>query len=124
MRRIISAFLIIFIIITVLPTVAFADENDDIPEEELFSVGSPFAAIINADTGTELYSKNADMPLFCAFLPRIMTCIMLVESGLDLQTEILITKEMMAVSHEKSSANLVSGDRISLYDLMKCIILT
>ena len=122
MRRIISAFLIIFIIITVLPTVAFADENDDIPEEELFSVGSPFAAIINADTGTELYSKNADMPLFCAFLPRIMTCIMLVESGLDLQTEILISKEMMAVSHEKSSANLVSGDRISLYDLMKCII--
>ncbi len=121
MKRFFSAILVILLIFALFPLGAFADETEE-PEAEPFTVQSPVAAIVNADTGTELFAKNADSPFFCAFLPRLMTCIMLVESGLDLQTEILLTKEMMANTHDKSSANLNSGDRISLYDLMKCII--
>ncbi len=120
MKRFISVILIIFLTVCIFPLRVFCDETDT--QEEQFSVSSPFAAIVNADTGTELYSKNADTPIFVAFLPRLMTCIMLVESGLDLKTEILITKEMMATTHDKSSADLRSGDKISLYDLLKCII--
>ena len=122
MKKTVSVILIILLLSAFLQTGAFGEETEAEPENEAFDVISPFAAIVNADTGTELFTKNADVPFFCAFLPRIMTCIMLVESELDLSTEILITREMMAVSHDKSSANLVSGDKISLHDLMKCIL--
>ncbi len=122
MKKTLAVILLAVFLLSLMPVCACGDETETEPEKEIFDVASPFAAIVNADTGTELFAKNADTPVFCAFLPRIMTCIMLVESGLDLSTEILITKEMMATSHDKSSANLVSGDRISLYDLMKCIL--
>lgn len=121
MKKLFSAVLVIIFILTVFPLSAFADEGDE-QKEEPFSVQSPVAVIVNADTGTELYGKNADSTFFCGFLPRIMTCIMLVESGLDLQTEIVLTKEMMANTHDKSSADLRSGDKISLYDLMQSAI--
>ena len=122
MKKTVSVILIIVFLAMLLPVCAFGDESESAEENEFFDVLSPFAAIVNADTGTELFAKNADTPFFCAFLPRIMTCIMLVESGLDISAEITLTKEMMAVSHDKSSANLVAGNRISLYDLMTCIL--
>lgn len=122
MKKTVSAILIIVLVAAFLPISTFCDATEPAEENAVFDVTSPFAAIVNADTGTELFAKNADTPFFCAFLPRIMTCILLVESGLDLSTVITLSKEMMAVSHDKSSANLVSGNKISLYDLMKCIL--
>ena len=122
MKKTVSVIIIIALIAAFLPISTFCDETEPAEENAVFDVTSPFAAIVNADTGTELFAKNADTPFFCAFLPRIMTCILLVESGLDLSTVITLSKEMMAVSHDKSSANLVSGNKISLYDLMKCIL--
>ncbi len=122
MKKSLSVILIIAFLFVMFPAALFADETEEEPAKENFDVNAPFAAVVNADTGTELFTKNADTPFFCAFLPRIMTCIMLVESGLDLSTEISLTSEMMSVSHDKSSANLVAGNKISLYELMKCIL--
>lgn len=91
-------------------------------EENNIETKAEYAIIVNANSGYELYSKNADAPVYCAFLPRLMTCILLIESGIDLDTKVTITSEMLKATPEKSSAGLASDNNISLRDLMKCVL--
>jgi len=128
LKRLFVIFLTSVLLLTCGIT-SFAEEDADVDgetaeEEKRFDVTAPFAIITNPDTGTVLYEKNADYSVFCGFLPRLMTCIMLVESGIDLETKIQITKEMSVVTHDQSSADLRTGDKISLYDLMQCILVS
>ena len=53
-----------------------------------------------------------------------MTCILLVESGLNLEAEITITTEMLKNTPEKSSINMAAGHTISLRDLMKGVLVS
>ncbi len=88
---------------------------------------SAAAIIINADTGLVLYEKNSESPIYCGFLPRLMTCILLVESGLNLDEEVTLTSKMLEAAPEKildGSAHVFSkGATITLRDLMKaCLV--
>lgn len=112
-NRCISFFLIIILIFAALPTSAAEAEPN------VLEIDANNAMIFNADNGYELYSRNADNLVYCAFLPRLMTCILLVESGLNLEAEITITTEMLKNTPEKSSINMAAGHTISLRDLMK-----
>ena len=87
---------------------------------------SAAAIIINADTGLVLYEKNSESPIYCGFLPRLMTCILLVESGLNLDEEVTLTSKMLEAAPEKildGSAHVFSkGATITLRDLMKAAV--
>lgn len=67
-------------------------------------------------TGRVLYSKNKDKILPMASTTKIITAIVAIESGIDLDEKRLITKDMTGV--EGSSIYLKSGENLSLRELL------
>lgn len=90
--------------------------------EEEPEIGAEQAVIFNADDGGEiLYGKNETQPVYCGFLPRVMTCILIMESGRNLEETVTVTKEMLTNTPQISSAQLSAGDQVSWKDLIACI---
>lgn len=79
------------------------------------STSAKAAILINGDTGEVIFEQNADERLPMASTTKIMTALLLCESG-DLKREICVTAEMLRV--EGSSMGLLAGDRITLRDLL------
>lgn len=67
-----------------------------------------------------LFSKNSDRRLSMASTTKIMTALLALETNTP-EREVLITEEMVSV--EGTSSGLSAGDRVSLYDLAKCMLL-
>jgi len=91
-------------------------------QEEAPVIGSQYAVIFNADANGEiLYGKNEDLPVYCGFLPRVMTCLMIMESGKNIDETVTITKEMLVNTPQVSNVKLSAGDTVSYRDLIVCI---
>ena len=84
-------------------------------QSQALSVSANAAVVINGDTLEVLYSKNCDTRLPMASTTKIMTALLLCESG-NLDKEITVTKEMVSV--EGSSMGLLPGDTVSLRGLL------
>lgn len=67
-------------------------------------------------TGRILYSKNKDKILPMASTTKIITAIVAIESGFDLDEKHIITKDMVGV--EGSSIYLKAGEKLSLRELL------
>ncbi len=80
-----------------------------------FSVSARAAIVVNAETGGEIFSFNADERLPMASTTKIMTAILLCENC-ELQKTIVATKEMVTV--EGSSMGLLEGDIVSFEALL------
>lgn len=102
MKKLFCFFLIFTILIVPLKTSALG-------------TSAKAAILINADTGEVIYEQNADERLSMASTTKIMTALLLCESG-DLEREITVTAEMLRV--EGSSMGLLAGDRVTLHDLL------
>ena len=114
----IFAILIAFITVLTLFTLCVSAEG----EEEEFDVTAEKAIIMNMETGTVLYEKGSKDIVFCGFLPRLMTCIMLVDSGIPLDTVIEVHEKTKSLTPQMSSAGIVGGDEVSLGDLMNAVL--
>ncbi|MDF2686216.1 MAG: D-alanyl-D-alanine carboxypeptidase [Clostridia bacterium] len=99
------------------------EASENIENDDNLTVMSEQAIIQNIDTGTILYSKNVDNQVFCGFLPRLMTSILIIESEIDLKTEVTIADNVLKLTPQISSANLSPGEKISLGDLLNCILI-
>ena len=84
------------------------------------STSARAAALINGHTGELIYAHNADMRLPMASTTKIMTALLLCETGV-LGREIVTTKEMVTV--EGSSMGLLPGDTVSYHDLLYGLLL-
>ncbi|MBR5473242.1 MAG: D-alanyl-D-alanine carboxypeptidase, partial [Clostridia bacterium] len=73
------------------------------------------AAVIYADTGEIIFSKNADKRLSMASTTKIMSALLLCEYG-NLEREIKVTSEMVTV--EGSSMGLLPDDIVTLRGLL------
>lgn len=102
MKKILCCILAVFLLIDFMPASAV-------------SSSAAAAVVINGDTGEVIYSQNADTRLPMASTTKIMTALLLCEQG-DLDREITVTKEMVAV--EGSSMGLLPGDTVSLRGLL------
>ncbi len=78
------------------------------------------AVVIEAETGTVLYSKNMDEQRAMASTTKIMTAILTIEAG-DLDRE--FTVDSYAIMVEGTSMGLREGDRVSRRDLIYGILL-
>ncbi len=78
------------------------------------------AILIEAETGTILYSKDIHTQRAMASTTKIMTAILTIEAG-DLDTE--FTVDPLAIRVEGTSMGLREGDRVSRRDLLYGIIL-
>ena len=103
----IAAFLITFIIC--FNNTGLTANADDKP-----TVSALAAVLISADTGEIIYSVNCDKKLPMASTTKIMTTLLLIESG-NLDEEFVVDSE--AIKVEGSSMGLVEGDTVTKYAL-------
>ncbi len=84
------------------------------------SLSAVSAIVIEAQTGTVLYEKNADERRAMASTTKIMTALLTIEAG-DLDRE--FTVDPLAIRVEGTSMGLMEGDRVSRRDLLYGILL-
>lgn len=107
-------------LIAALPAAALAA-----PE---FEPQSAAVYLVNLDTGTVVYEKAAHDRRACASLTKMMTALLLLESGEDLAQTITIPERLTAefdkIQEENGSdADLKIGEEITLEDLLYCTLL-
>ena len=77
--------------------------------------------LMNADTGEILASKNAHLRLSMASTTKLMTALLLAETGTPEKT-VVTTKQMVTV--EGSSMGLLEGDQVSYHALLAGMLLS
>lgn len=77
--------------------------------------------LMNADTGEILASKNAHLRLSMASTTKLMTALLLAETGTP-EKVVLTTKQMVTV--EGSSMGLLEGDQVSYHALLAGMLLS
>ena len=111
MKKVISVLLALCFVMPFFVVEASADE---------LSLSAKSAVLIEAETGTVLYSKNADEQRAMASTTKIMTAILLIEAG-DLDRR--FTVDPYAIMVEGTSMGLREGDIVSRRDLLYGILL-
>ena len=104
MKQWISLLLTVLLLCT--PAAALAQ-----PSEEELSIGAPAAILIERETGTVLYEKNADEKRYPASTTKIMTALLICEQC-NVLDRMRIPKE--AVGIEGSSMYLQEGEVLTL----------
>ncbi len=94
--------------------------NIDSPE-----YATEIALLVNADTDTVIYSKNADKITAPASLTKIVTALVVLSKTKDLQTEILCTKKAVdsILGTGSSMIGLKADEKTTLEMLLYCLFL-
>ncbi len=79
-------------------------------------VSASCAILMDGDTGTVLYEKNAHEPRLIASITKLMTALVVLESGHDLKEEIAVPADWTGV--EGSSIYLRPGEQVTLETLL------
>ena len=91
------------------------------PSEEELSIGAPAAILIERETGTVLYEKNADERLSPASVTKIMTLLLIFEQ-LDsgrLSTDAVVTASTNACAMGGSQIWLREGEQMTVDEMIK-----
>jgi D-alanyl-D-alanine carboxypeptidase (penicillin-binding protein 5/6) len=76
-------------------------------------------ALIDAETGTYLFGKDPDKRLPAASTTKVMSALVALEEGVDLQREVAISREAEEfVGLTYSNVGLIAGERVSMRDLL------
>lgn len=125
------SLLLALILFCFCPIFGSADKGvaNEIPASEYintdFSLPAPInaarcAAVIDAESGNMLYSKNADEVRGMASTTKIMTALIAIENG-DTEREFTVPKEATGI--EGSSVYLKEGEKLTLRELLYCLLL-
>lgn len=115
LRTIIALTVLFAVILTLLPLLG-ARAFSPLSEPE-----SPCVYLVNTDTGTVLYAKNADQYNAPATLAQIMTAILALESGLDPAAEqIEAVPELFNALYNRPTytADIRPGEVLTLRDML------
>lgn len=86
-----------------------------------FDPMSNYIYLINTDTNTVIYEKNAHDKIYPASTTKMMTCLLAIENCLDLRgTNITISDNVMNLlkGTDSSTAGYVAGEQITMLDLL------
>jgi D-alanyl-D-alanine carboxypeptidase (penicillin-binding protein 5/6) len=89
-------------------------------------VDSNVVLLVNSDTGTVLYSKNADQKVYPASITKLMTAILTIEKFKDnLNTQITVQSSDLTPLQDKGSSmmGLKSGEQITVEQLLYGLLL-
>jgi D-alanyl-D-alanine carboxypeptidase (penicillin-binding protein 5/6) len=88
-----------------------------------FPTTSKALELINLDTGTTVFQKNADQKEFPASTTKIMTYIVTVENVKDLDTKVTVPQSVIdSLSGTGSSmAGLIGGETLTVLQLLNCM---
>ncbi|MBO5213422.1 MAG: D-alanyl-D-alanine carboxypeptidase [Clostridia bacterium] len=111
---------ILFVLVFLSSSLSFFGEEAEIKEEEP-QISGEYAVIFNADDDGEiLYGKNETKQVYCGFLPRVMTCLLIAQSG-KLDETVTVNRGMLVNTPQISTAQLKAGDVVTYRDLITCI---
>ena len=81
--------------------------------------------LMNVDTDSVIFSKNADKPLKCASLVKIATALVVIENCEDLDAVVTVTESAIAPLKYlySASADLKVGEQITVRNLLYCMML-
>ncbi len=114
MKKVVA--LIAVIIVMMIPVTAFAQVTPVEPFDES-KADAGTVMLFNAETGQEIYSKNADEKIFPASTTKLMTALIAAESG-KLEDEVKVGEEVTAFGEESSLMGLKAGETIPAKDLL------
>lgn len=86
------------------------------------SLDAQGAILIDQRTGKALYQKNADQRLYPASTTKILTALVALENG-NLDDTVTVGKEVLMVPWDSSKAFLSEGERLTLRELLKGMLL-
>ena len=108
-------------------TPADPENGDSTPadaSDPVFSVDAAAAMLVEMNSGTIVYEKNADDKVYPASLTKIMTCMLALELCKDLAEEVTVTETALAgLDPDGSTASLQVGEVLTMEDLLYCIML-
>ncbi len=102
-------------------------EETDIPATaDAIDIPAPSAILIEKQTGTIIYEKNADEILEPASVTKVMTILLIVEAveAGTLTLDDVITVSERAASMGGSQVYLREGEQMPLSELLKCIVVS
>jgi len=91
-----------------------------------FEAASQAVYLVNTDTGTVIYEKNADVPLHPASLTKIMTAILAIEAVDDLSSTMVTAPSYIYDEFAGlgvSTADIWRGETLSMEDLLYALLL-
>lgn len=93
---------------------------------EHLSIDAPFAILIEKETGTVIFEKDADTPTAPASVTKIMTMLLIIEEIIaeGLQMDDMITASANAASKGGSQIFLEEGEQMTVRDLLKSIVVS
>jgi D-alanyl-D-alanine carboxypeptidase (penicillin-binding protein 5/6) len=119
-RSLLAGLLVIIMIVSVgvMPASALSFEPD-------FEVKSEGVYLVNLDTDTVIYEKNANTPLCPASLTKIMTAIIALENCDDLEVKVTAPISVFNELYGKnaSHAGISAGEEMRMIDLLYALIL-
>ena len=81
------------------------------------------AIVFNQNTGEVIYEKNADAKASIASLTKLMTAMVVLDSGLDLNQIITLTKADID-RIKRTTSRLPIGSKLSRYELLKAALIS
>ncbi len=81
------------------------------------------AIVVNQNTGEVIYQKNSDAKASIASLTKLMTAMVVLDSGLDLNKKIKITKADID-RVKRTTSRLPIGSKLSRYELLKAALIS
>ena len=81
------------------------------------------AIVVNQRTGEVIYQKKADAKASIASLTKLMTAMVVLDSGMNLNKEIIITKADID-RVKRTTSRLPIGEKLSRYELLKAALIS
>ncbi len=90
--------------------------------DDPLDLGSSVAYIVDQDTGEELFQKNADVSLPIASVTKLMTALVIAESGVSMEESVRITREDYLSS--RAHSKLRNGMVMKRSELLKAALMS
>jgi len=101
---------------------------EDLPAAgvETISVNVPFAILVESETGTVIFEKDADTPTAPASITKIMTILLIIEEieAGRLSLDDMVTTSARAAGMGGSQIYLEEGEQMSVRDMLKAIVIS
>ena len=119
MRRLVSILLVTVILISCFCIGSNASFNS------LLETEADIVLLINTDSETVIFDKNADKHSAPASLTKIVTCMLVLENCEDLNTQITCKKECIDSLYAQNAATvgILAGETLTVDELLHCMMI-
>lgn len=117
MKKIISVFLVLILLVLSFPVGASASFNS------LLETEADIVLLVNTDSGTVIFDKNADKRNAPASLTKIVTCMLTLENCKDLNEVVTTKRECLNGLYEMNAATagILTGEQLTVEQLLYCL---